>query len=150
LAVRAAVAAAGANVYRERQALTSQRIGAERLAKRDQSSHLARSLFGVIGGTEDLVRQNHQRSAHGRDPLAHRLGGQPRRRPMLGRPMLLKRHGRAQHAGLLPAAGMGGDALAPVEDADQAGGALSERLSLTINVRSCTSTSLPIRPNGAE
>src|SRR3974377_990574 len=59
-----------------------------------------------------------------RRPLRAPLGCQPRRRPMLGRPMFVKRDGRTQRARLLPASRVGGDALALVEDADQAGGAI--------------------------
>jgi hypothetical protein len=43
---------------------------------------------------------------------------------MLGRAVFVKRDGRTQHARLFAAPCMGGNALALMEDADQAGGAM--------------------------
>lgn len=101
-----------------------QRVGAMLLAKRDQSAHLTRCLFWVIGAKKDPVRQHAQRPADGGNRLAHGLGREPRRRPMLGRAVFVEGDVRTQHAGLRPAARMGRGALTLVENADQAGGGM--------------------------
>ena len=102
----------------------SQRAVAKFFAELEKSGHLARGLFRVIGGEKDLVRKHRQRSADDRRLLAHGLGREPRRRPVLGRAMSIEGDGRTQRAGLRPDPRMRGYAFALVEDADQAGCAM--------------------------